>query len=193
MATFEQCLADEAFQGLNPSAERRGRQRQFLRCRLDRSGARDMNERLDRGKGGQAAHDGRLCNAPRAAVKGRSSVTAVIVANASTVRLFFALAQNNAALHIEQAFQASSPKTFPADPERGRPFFVSRGDVQPSQRARRHPISRTDRRTPAPDPRTRRPATWPTTKPAAPAPANSRSPMPVPKTAGAGSPICRVR
>jgi hypothetical protein len=35
----------------------------------------------------------------------------------------FALATWNAARHIGGAFQASSPKTFKADPSQGRPFF----------------------------------------------------------------------
>jgi hypothetical protein len=46
---------------------------------------------------------------------------------ANAIRLsFYALAANNAALHKDQAFQASSPKTFQGRPFRGLALFFVR-------------------------------------------------------------------
>src|SRR3546814_18155810 len=47
------------------------------------------------------------------------------IAILAIVIVLFALAQNYAALHIEQAFQASSPKNLYGLALRGRPFFCT--------------------------------------------------------------------
>jgi hypothetical protein len=47
------------------------------------------------------------------------------VAISATMPLPFAIAKERAALHIWQAFQASSPKTYQGRPFLGWPFFLS--------------------------------------------------------------------
>ena len=52
VAALEQRLADEALQRLDAAAERGGRQREFLGGGLDRAEPRDLDEGLDRARGG---------------------------------------------------------------------------------------------------------------------------------------------
>src|SRR3546814_2150711 len=56
MLAVEQRAADEPLQRLHPPAERGCREREFLRRRLDRSKAGDLNKGLQGRKGRQSTH-----------------------------------------------------------------------------------------------------------------------------------------
>ncbi|WP_147373698.1 hypothetical protein [Hephaestia caeni] len=60
---------------------------------------------------------------PPSAISGAGAMPSIAIL--ATAIVLFALAQNYAALHIEQAFQASSPKNLYGLALRGWPFFCA--------------------------------------------------------------------